>query len=558
MSDPTLTSSATVEDRLQPWIDQAEYLILLIMGFMAWSAGWVNLLSFQPFQSGTGILGRYPLPIFVLLVAFTVGFGAWLYVIVSLRALHWLKRRIAAAQRTPLVFVLAWIVFIGVVWSMIRFAIWRQLPLLQASVLILFVIFNILMLLTKPQADAPTRAWQKIALGVFAALFALEIILQALAAVGALPITNVSGLTVPYGRIYQTDQGFANGRTNQYGWYYPDLRLEPDSRRIILNGDTFIQAVQINTADHLGVQLERLISAQPDAPTTEIIVQGMLGYSSGQFLSWELWQYIWEPLEPAEIVVFFHMANDWQTSFDERGRYPRVSIEEDGSAQVERADRGFWHTLAHITISGHDPANPILTVFSHWLTYNIAADALRGVFNLEPRYPEIPLNMADATPDQPFGAASFIYTDPDGALAEQAYALAAAQIATYADYMAERGVRVRLVTIPYFPAAFFAQPDGSDWDTVIDGIDLSLPEARLRSAAAANGVPFLSLLETMQAADLSVDAIAAQYFDDGAGHFTPDGHTWVAQALFACFYDDAPDRAPLAGCYPDAQTAFAN
>lgn len=551
MTETTIKPSKTLEERLKPWIDQGEYLILLIVCVMAWTAGWVNLLSFE--RNNGIIFGRYTVTIFALLVAFTIGFFAWIYLIVSLRALNWLKRMVAAAQRTPIWFVLGWLVFAVVVWSMVRFGFWRRLPLMQGTVLVLFGVFNIVMLFAKPLPNTAMRTWQKVALGVLGGLIVLEIILQVLAAAGALPITQLSGLTLPYGRVYQTHEGFANGRTNQFGWYYPDFRLENGSRRIILNGDTFIEALQIAPNQHMGVTLEQLITAQPDASNTEVIAQGQLGYGAGQFLSWELSPYIWEPLQPNEIVVFFHLANDFQTSFDERGKLPRTVIDENGSAVVLAEDRQRWHRLAHIVISGHDPVNPIRSIFSHWLTYNIASDAIRSVLNLNraPAYPDIPLNIEEATPDQPFGSATPIYAEPEGELAQQAYALAAAQIKTYADYMAERGIRVRLVTIPFFPEAFFTQNSGANWDAVIDGYDLSLPEQALREAAVANGIPFLGMLDTMQAADLTVEEIAALYFNDGAGHLTPTGHAFFAQMLYECFYSETADRTSTGGCVPE-------
>ena len=46
-----------------------------------------------------------------------------------------------------------------------------------------------------------------------------------------LRVDNVSGITVPYGRIYQQSEGFGDGMTNGYGYYYPGLRRGEGRRR---------------------------------------------------------------------------------------------------------------------------------------------------------------------------------------------------------------------------------------------------------------------------------------------------------------------------------------
>ena len=36
----------SLEEHLQPWIDQGEYIIGLTLILMAWAAGWIDLFAF--------------------------------------------------------------------------------------------------------------------------------------------------------------------------------------------------------------------------------------------------------------------------------------------------------------------------------------------------------------------------------------------------------------------------------------------------------------------------------------------------------------------------------
>jgi hypothetical protein len=39
---------------------------------------------------------------------------------------------------------------------------------------------------------------------------------------------------------------------------------------------------------------------------------------------------------------------------------------------------------------------------------------------------------------------------------------------------------------------------------------------------------------------LTIEEIKALYHSDGQGSFTPEGHTYFAEAIFTCFYSDTP------------------
>ena len=58
-------------------------------------------------------------------------------------------------------------------------------------------------------------------------------------------IHRMNGRNLPYGRVYYNEEGLGNGIANRYGWYYPEFRLASGSHRVVLVGDSFIQAYRL-------------------------------------------------------------------------------------------------------------------------------------------------------------------------------------------------------------------------------------------------------------------------------------------------------------------------
>lgn len=93
-------SSKFIEERLQPWIDRGECVIVITLGIMAWAAGWVDLIAFES-PANPVVFGRYSLPFFGVLAVYTLGFGFWFWLIGSIRAIDGMKQLIGFVQRQP-------------------------------------------------------------------------------------------------------------------------------------------------------------------------------------------------------------------------------------------------------------------------------------------------------------------------------------------------------------------------------------------------------------------------------------------------------------------------
>lgn len=509
---------------------------MLVIGVILWTAGFVDLFTHK--SEPAQILGLYSIPFVVLLVVYASGFLFWYRMIISRNGVTRLKSGIRFIQQRAWLGILLVVVFAVIIGSMfILYERWVQYPLLQVSLLLLMVLSTAVILLAKTEASAKVETWRKVFIVIFGLIIGLEVVFQLLARVGALPFTNINGLYQQGARIYQNEEGRGYGLTNKYGWYYPEFRLEDGTTRIILTGDSFVHGLQVAPNENMGVVLDMLMnSASDDAQPFEVMTLGMPDYGPTIYLGPRLYPVTTEPLKPNEVVVLFHLANDFQSITASNGIIPYALINDEGISDVDPVDYELRHDLWHVTIRGYDAPNPVRIVRSHLFTIALAERFFQSVFNMRPDVPAGLSNIASASDAQPFGAASFMFEAAGNPRFDADMTLATKQLLAFKEAVEASGATLRLVTIPYFPAKFYAENQGTDWTADLGDYDLFLPDQALQQFAAENNIPFVSLGQYMQASGLSVEEIQALFFENGSGHFTVAGHEFVANALNACFY----------------------
>lgn len=549
------TDVITIEERLQPWIDQAEYVIALTIIIMAWSAGWVDLLAFESFT--TTVFGRYSLPFFGLFVVYSLGFVFWFYLVLTLRGLNAFRKFIDTVQNTPLLAVAIFGIFAALIASMIFIRYWVFFQLLQGMVLTLILVFTVLILFTKYSPESNFQLWRKIIIAGLGLFFGVELIFHALAFFGALPLQNTSGLYTPYGLVYQNEEGQSYTRTNRFGWYYPDFEVDEDNYNIVLNGDTYVQGLQVPVNENMGVQLQNLISDDE----TQVMSLGQSGYGPGVYLSSALDNFIWSQVAPDEFVIFFHLANDFQVVDAPNSERVYYITNEDERAVLHPDDSLHRHVLEHVVFAGHQPPLLIETILSQsflinelrgWLRrlnpppppYELSAPENSYVREAVPFYSVIP-HIDNRNDAMPFGSASFVFQVDGSEQAETAYEIALGQLDNFFRYMRARDISIRLVTIPFFPESFYETQSGTDWDATFDGYDILLPEQRFADFTTENDIPFIAGGTLMQSQGFSVEEIQALFFNEGTGHLTAAGYQFFAEAMHNCFYaEDAPLTCP--------------
>ncbi len=541
--------SLSLEERLEPWLVQAEWVLLEIIGAILWVAGFVDLFTHR--SEPPTILGLYSIPFAIFLVVYSLGFIFWYRLITDVHGVDRLKHWIGYVQKRGWLGLLMLLGFAGAIISMFLIPErWARFPLLEIALLILMGMTAGLVLFARVTPGERVQTWRRAAIGLLAVLALVEGTFQLLSFFGWLPYQTINGLYTFTGRVYQTAEGFGHGRANHYGWYYPEFRLADDTTRIILTGDSYLLGLQVKPEENMGVVLDDLINggSTKDQPF-EVMSLGMPDYGPTIYLSDILYPFTLTPLEPNEVVVLFHLANDFQTWSEPGGPLPFVELDENDWPLVVEADQPLRHDLWHTVIRGYETPNPVHVIQTHLFLANMLRDWLRTDFDfLVDVYPGY-ASTAGAGVGRPFGESDFMFARDGGARFDENIEIATKQILTFKAQLEADGVSMRLVTIPYFPAGFYAEAGSGAWSPEWQEYDLFAPDRALEKFAGENGIPFLSLGQAMQGRGLTAGQIQRLFFKEGTGRFTAEGHAFVAGLIFDCFYQ--PDGGATAGCSVD-------
>lgn len=533
----TASSDAATPSWLEGKRQDAGVFFVLIAALTLWTTGFIDLVTHTS-QPAT-LLGRYSVPYAMFLLAYGTGFVLWLGLILRADGSARFKRVIAIFQARWWAGVLALLAFSALFASMFITQRWAIVPLFEVSMLLLGLLLVATLVLARPVPQVRMQPWRKVVLVAAGGLIAIEVLLQAAAAAGVLPFDNMSGAHTAYGRIYQTQEGRSDGMTNRYGWYYPDPQVGP-GKVVLLTGDSFIQGLQVRQDQNVGMALQRRIREQGNGSVQSL---GFPGYTAALYTDPMLAPFSMLAFNPNEVVLFFHLADDVQAVDAPTGELPFYDIAADGSLVRREEDAHLRHSLQHLIIRAYDPVNPVQSLQSHlFLPQLIKRAAGRNyvyqAYGDQGVPPVVARNTDFSSAAQPFGRASFLFERAGNPRADHALKITEQQLKALKAELDTLGIGLKIVTIPYLPPAFFEQR-GADWSSSLGAYDALLPEQRLGKIATSLGIPFLPMGEYMKATGTSTEDIRALYFNEGKGHFTPTGHDYFAQAVFACFFDTA-------------------
>lgn len=532
---------------------------MVVVTMMLWVFGFVDLIN-ESSEFSQVIFGKYSVGYFAFIVVYALTFFIFPFFLWQ-KNIERLKGWVAAVQRRPLLasaIILLLIVALVITSQYDRFT---KYSVFQMCVLALLSMYGLVLLFANWGEFGKQQRWRKFFAYPLFALTAVELLFQLLAVTNLLPrsVVHQSGLFVPYGRIYYTDQETINTTTNRYGWYYTDFREDESLNNIALIGDSYIQGFQIRPEENLGVVLDSLLNkGEPENGPNEVMAFGMPGFGPGTYR--ELTEYAAEYFAPDEYVVFINLGNDFQNVAKPQEDYFFYYEDEEGVLRLESASYRQWHDSQHLTIRSHEPFYLWHRLKSNYLTASVvrgvvgssdsvfasspAADPyinsqLEGDVWRKPR-PWVPTHNSDW--DIVFETAvsqGFAFTQ-DGSNDEAAGIETTKRLLQIIQELAdENEARLRIVTIPAFPPAFFQQYSAGNWEPTVANYDLLYAERELAEFAAAQNIPFLGMGRYMQAQNLSVANIRELYFADAYGYFTPAGHDYFAQAVYDCFYSEA-------------------
>ena len=533
-------------------------LLLVVIGFVFWGVGFLDLLGHT--SADAAIFGLYSLPFFVLIIFYASSIFVWFALFLNSNLLTRLAEGVRSIQNSRLVFV----VFIGLgiaLWVIFEWDRWARLPGLQFAALGLVVLAFFIFLFAYWEEGVSRQPWRRGIAYPLAALAVIEILVQGAAWLGFLPgVSTIGGDFYPYERIYTTGEGHRDAFANRYGWNYTDEQWVGEKRRIVLVGGSYVQALPIPPEQQVSMLLtDRLNETEAgNVMQVQVVPIGMPGFGLSPFLYDQSMQELPYLLDTRELIIFFHLGDDFQSSSNSAIRYIRDSS---NKIIVHPDDAWLRHDLTHYFLRAFLSLQLVETVRSNYLTPkviqswvdgrgadSVSASAEAGDFDF-PRSVATVSDTYDVTEPGHGGIKTtdlaliphgnnFMFEVGGSEEAEQAIAVADSMFATAQEIARSNNVTLRIVTVPVFPDGFYTTYQGGSWTPQLGGYDLFLPEMALMEIAEKYDIPILPMGQYMLENGLTADEINALYLPNDQGSLTPEGHKYYAEAMYTCFFTD--------------------
>jgi hypothetical protein len=545
-----------------------ERLLVVVIGFIFWSVGFIDLLGHT--SATPVILGLYSIPLFGLIVLYGLSGITWVVLFVSPKILSKVVAGIEKIQsKTWLVLTILAILAVSL-WVILEWDRWASFPGLQVTAFFLVLLAAAVLIFTGWSRNVKNQGWRKLLAYPLFALLAVEIVIQAAAWAGVLPGTHtIGGNFVPYERVYYNAEGLRNGMANRYGWYYPDAAFNDDARKILIFGTSQAQALQVDPEQQVGAILSDMINqGKPnDDVETEVITIGLPGFGPGPYLYEAFMQEFIGEIKPDEIIVLFHLADDFQSETPQDSDIAYTVT--DGVVDIRPESTGLRHDLSHFFLRGYYSFQFVETIRSHFLTPKVVSGliantwsntALATVADKEFDMPRLKGSISDkyaiTEPSHSGvtaislqilpGSNDFMFEKEGNVAADESISVAASLLKLGPKYEPIHGFNFRLVTIPKFPASFYSGFQSGSWEPDMGDYDLFLPEKALGEIAQNESITMLPMGQHMMEDELTVDEIRSLYYLDGLGHLTPAGHEYFAKAIYSCFFAPSEDNDSVA------------
>jgi hypothetical protein len=541
-----------------------EQLLVVVLGFVFWGVGFLDLLGHSS-QDST-VFGLYSLPFFILIILYGLTGVFWIAVFVNPKLLSRVLGVFQTIQRHTWMVVLVYTGMAVALFVIFEWDRWTRSPGLQFAAFALVVLAGLVLLFSGWKENIATQRWRKVIAYPLAVIVAVELIIQLLAYAGILPGTySIGGNFAPYERIYYNEEGFRNGYANRYGWYFPDTQLDDEKERILLVGGSDIQGLQVLPEQQVTALLTELTTQEQSEvdEQKEFISIGLTGFGLSPFIYDELFADLPNLITIDEMVVFFHLGNDFQTPAPSAD--PVVyTVDDAGNANVLSDDSKLRHDLTHYFLRSFLSLQPVETIRSNYLTPKVIETFVNNVggdsstvapstFDMprltgsvskdlaltEPGHVGIKATVVESIPD----GNNFMFVKDGDENRAESLAIARGMLETALAGATTNGTALRVVTIPAFPQEFYTAFQDGSWDSEIGDYDLFAPERALVEMTQEIGIPLLPMGEYMAASGVTAAEIQQFFYADGQGRLTPEGHAFFADALYNCFYADEIDAA---------------
>lgn len=326
-----------------------------------------------------------------------------------------------------------------------------------------------------------------------------------------------------------------NLRFNALGMHDADhsLTKEPNTFRILMLGDSFIHAVQVDESATAHQILEDYLNDSKNAnqPAYEVISGGVVNWGTNQELVF--YREYGREFQPDLVLLMIYLGNDLLDNLP-------------GNVLTIKGQNCYAPYFA--VCEGNLNPNPLTYAPGLSSSSEICSPARRGLINTlgslyqhSRLYQQIEPLIIKYQPRQEFGQAypsafSALYVDTDEAALEQAWQVTTAIIAQLQQEVSADGVPlavgiispeivIRLATLSPAEQEIFLR-DNPDFATA----NLQRPNDRLAEFLNSRQIPFIDLTQPM--IEYSTTHPNVPLYIVGEGHWTVEGNRLAAQVLY--------------------------
>jgi hypothetical protein len=372
-----------------------------------------------------------------------------------------------------------------------------------------------------------------------------ECAFQIAAIFGLIPIDLYS--QKPYAVIAAHREAISYGHTNRAGFNAKRYFFEPDTdRRIVIIGDSFVEAIQVNKEDQFPSRLEEIQHKQ--GKKTQVVAFGRSGDSLAHYLERTKWAVKY--LNPTDIMIAVYYGNDFRNLMFE--------TESLADRPYTAATYPYYIIDASSVIKPHPQSKPLLDNIQTSMTPLPLHNALRKMLLGNLLLPRIAFSLINhartSTAQNSKNSIQNVLARVPDAIGKKwlqkqfwypPFATDNApedpwwpHIQRIAEYLlheirdaAPHDVRMWIIGIPAFTEDFYQNPVQKPWNGRIGRYDLLQPDRMMQKIASAAGMQFISLAQQAQEQELTREDIKHWYCVNGMGHFSVQGHNFTAQTI---------------------------
>ena len=342
------------------------------------------------------------------------------------------------------------------------------------------------------------------------------------------------GITFEPGAAYRyVKEGFSEGRFNREGFRDRERSVAkpPGTFRILVLGDSFVEALQVPLDDAFTAVLEDALRRRAGGDAIEVLAMGQSGFGTASELM--RWREFGAAYDPDLVVLAFFAGNDVRDNSRRlSGEVPAFYFTLDPEGSL-RLDRGPMEALERRRSEGG---------LSAWCVENSRLaglvserlDLLR-LGRRAARDARRAKALADAGGDAPALAERDdrnVYLEDAGPLWRDAWKVTEALVGRLAEEATAHGARFLLVSI--------GTPEQVEDDlgrrtlaVLPPGADLDRPDRRLQAVCDARGIPCLFLAEPLRREEASSGTRLYGFGERRGGHWNAAGHRAAARAIEA-------------------------